>query len=324
MEKEQTNPRKPRQRREGKKKKKKKDRKAEFPDGRSVEMASCKSSFVSILNNDDNPSFAVRSTPGISRQGSSSSTYSSQSEHQPRPSRPDYSHGTPYAESSAARSPGRAQRPPFDPVSQTMQPTSPGSSSCSSYDYMTHPSASTYYHSGRPESYGYPPPAIAPAEKRLSGNSASEPPSPPKSLGASKDTTSAKGSRKNKYPCPYANSHGCTATFTTSGHAARHGKKHTGEKSVHCPICNKAFTRKDNMKQHIRTHRTHSEDNPTGTVERDSEGTSSRWSTRRSSPQQSHSRSGSQSQADGNSYQHSMDNMNLTTSSGSHRRHSPY
>jgi hypothetical protein len=66
--------------------------------------------------------------------------------------------------------------------------------------------------------------------------------------------TSAPG-KKNKYPCPYASSHNCLATFTTSGHAARHGKKHTGEKGVHCPICNKAFTRKDNMKQHERTHK---------------------------------------------------------------------
>lgn len=63
--------------------------------------------------------------------------------------------------------------------------------------------------------------------------------------------------KKNKYPCPYAQSHNCSATFTTSGHAARHGKKHTGEKGVHCPICDKAFTRKDNMKQHERTHKNH-------------------------------------------------------------------
>ncbi|KIX05014.1 uncharacterized protein Z518_05886 [Rhinocladiella mackenziei CBS 650.93] len=61
--------------------------------------------------------------------------------------------------------------------------------------------------------------------------------------------------KKNKYPCPYAQSHNCQATFTTSGHAARHGKKHTGEKGVHCPVCDKAFTRKDNMKQHERTHK---------------------------------------------------------------------
>lgn len=74
----------------------------------------------------------------------------------------------------------------------------------------------------------------------------------------SKTSPSANGdstAKKNKYPCPYSQSHNCQATFTTSGHAARHGKKHTGEKGVHCPICNKAFTRKDNMKQHERTHK---------------------------------------------------------------------
>ena len=70
--------------------------------------------------------------------------------------------------------------------------------------------------------------------------------------------------KKNKYPCPYAQSHHCQATFTTSGHAARHGKKHTGEKGVHCPVCNKAFTRKDNMKQHERTHKGQSASSSTG------------------------------------------------------------
>jgi len=69
------------------------------------------------------------------------------------------------------------------------------------------------------------------------------------------DVPTATTGKKNKYPCPYAQSHSCSATFTTSGHAARHGKKHTGEKGVHCPVCNKAFTRKDNMKQHERTHK---------------------------------------------------------------------
>lgn len=60
---------------------------------------------------------------------------------------------------------------------------------------------------------------------------------------------------KKKYPCPHASRFSCTDTFTTSGHAARHGKKHTGEKNILCPTCNKAFTRKDNMKQHERTHK---------------------------------------------------------------------
>lgn len=72
---------------------------------------------------------------------------------------------------------------------------------------------------------------------------------------ASNGANAANTGKKNKYPCPYAASHNCSATFTTSGHAARHGKKHTGEKGVHCPICDKAFTRKDNMKQHERTHK---------------------------------------------------------------------
>lgn len=60
---------------------------------------------------------------------------------------------------------------------------------------------------------------------------------------------------KKKYACPHAKTAGCKDTFTTSGHAARHGKKHTGEKNVACPTCGKTFTRKDNMKQHERTHK---------------------------------------------------------------------
>ncbi|MCJ1235691.1 hypothetical protein MMC14_003662 [Varicellaria rhodocarpa] len=68
-------------------------------------------------------------------------------------------------------------------------------------------------------------------------------------------TNSNKLPTKKKYPCPHAKAYSCTDTFTTSGHAARHGKKHTGEKNILCPTCNKAFTRKDNMKQHERTHK---------------------------------------------------------------------
>lgn len=65
---------------------------------------------------------------------------------------------------------------------------------------------------------------------------------------------------KKKYPCPHAAKYNCQDTFTTSGHAARHGKKHTGEKNIRCPVCDKAFTRKDNMKQHERTHRNNNRD----------------------------------------------------------------
>ena len=61
-------------------------------------------------------------------------------------------------------------------------------------------------------------------------------------------------SKKNSYPCPMAKQYSCNDYFTTSGHAARHAKKHTGKKDAFCPECNKAFTRKDNMEQHRRTH----------------------------------------------------------------------
>ncbi|KAF1982985.1 hypothetical protein K402DRAFT_362069 [Aulographum hederae CBS 113979] len=61
-------------------------------------------------------------------------------------------------------------------------------------------------------------------------------------------------SKKNTYPCPLATEYNCGDYFTTSGHAARHAKKHTGRKDAICPDCSKAFTRKDNMEQHRRTH----------------------------------------------------------------------
>ncbi|KAF2221397.1 hypothetical protein BDZ85DRAFT_275088 [Elsinoe ampelina] len=60
--------------------------------------------------------------------------------------------------------------------------------------------------------------------------------------------------KKSQYPCPLAKQFNCNDYFTTSGHAARHAKKHTGRKDAICPECNKAFTRKDNMEQHRRTH----------------------------------------------------------------------
>jgi len=55
--------------------------------------------------------------------------------------------------------------------------------------------------------------------------------------------------KKNKYPCPHAQRFNCADTFTTSG----------GEKNILCPDCSKAFTRKDNMKQHQRTHQSRRE-----------------------------------------------------------------
>lgn len=229
----------------------------------------------------------------------STSSYSYQPDHQHPPVHDYRSNAYP---DSPAVSP-RVMRRPFDPVSEAVHPTSPGSDS--SHDYVANPHA-VYPQYGRQEFYTYPPTRL-PSERRFSMSSPAEPPSPQTSLSGSKDSIQTKGSRKNKYPCPYAASHSCSATFTTSGHAARHGKKHTGEKSVHCPICNKAFTRKDNMKQHIRTHRTNSEDSQTGLVR---DGTSAY------SP--NHSRSISQSRVDRNVYQ-SMPRVDSTVPRGSHQ-----
>ncbi|KAI9797629.1 MAG: hypothetical protein M1833_005412 [Piccolia ochrophora] len=78
----------------------------------------------------------------------------------------------------------------------------------------------------------------------------SDSPSPP---ADSPTTVISKGVLK-RFPCQFAGKLGCTETFTTSGHASRHAKKHTGEKSVACPKCPKRFARKDNMKQHLKTH----------------------------------------------------------------------
>jgi hypothetical protein len=213
-------------------------------------MSSCRTSIVSILNNDDNPSFAVRSAPRLTRTHTSPSYYPNQPERLPPPIT-EYTQPHASSESPAASPRGTRH---FDPVTESVLPVSPGSSDGSAYDYITsQPSAYHPYarHDPRREPYRFP--ARGPAPPRT-------PPETRSSASESTQTGARATGRKNKYPCPYAASHGCAATFTTSGHAARHGKKHTGEKSVHCPICNKAFTRKDNMKQHIRTHRTHSDE----------------------------------------------------------------
>lgn len=92
------------------------------------------------------------------------------------------------------------------------------------------------------------------------------PQSGPSTPAVTTPTGSAVKPIKKKYPCPHAVRYACHDTFTTSGHAARHGKKHTGEKNILCPTCNKAFTRKDNMKQHERTHKSSRLDAPSPTT----------------------------------------------------------
>ncbi|KAI9882212.1 MAG: hypothetical protein M1823_006041 [Watsoniomyces obsoletus] len=75
----------------------------------------------------------------------------------------------------------------------------------------------------------------------------------PTSPSSSVATVSTKPMPK-KYPCQFADTLDCREMFTTSGHASRHAKRHTGEKNVPCPRCPKRFARKDNMKQHLKTH----------------------------------------------------------------------
>lgn len=67
----------------------------------------------------------------------------------------------------------------------------------------------------------------------------------------------------DRHPCPLAKQAACTSHFSTSGHATRHARKHTGKKDWVCPCCTRAFTRKDNMGQHHRTHRV---PGPVGTI----------------------------------------------------------
>jgi hypothetical protein len=89
---------------------------------------------------------------------------------------------------------------------------------------------------------------------RASTSPSSEPSRVSTASANSNNNAKAIAPKKNQYPCPMAKQYTCNDYFTTSGHAARHAKKHTGKKDAFCPECNKAFTRKDNMEQHRRTH----------------------------------------------------------------------
>jgi len=87
-----------------------------------------------------------------------------------------------------------------------------------------------------------------------SSTSPSSEPSRVSTVSAASNSARPAAPKKNQYPCPLSKQFNCADYFTTSGHAARHAKKHTGKKDAFCPECNKAFTRKDNMEQHRRTH----------------------------------------------------------------------
>ena len=169
-------------------------------------MSERDSNMLSILNNDNNPAFAVRKTTDTpSECALVQLSYAANLAWQPTAGCPPYASHHHHRDRQQRSTDQHHRRPLVQSNSDLSDPS------------ISSPSATAFY----------------PAST----------------------TDTAETVKRNKYPCPYAASHACTATFTTSGHAARHGKKHTGEKSVHCPVCNKAFTRKDNMKQHRRTHR---------------------------------------------------------------------
>jgi hypothetical protein len=67
----------------------------------------------------------------------------------------------------------------------------------------------------------------------------------------SSGSSSPSGSKK-RYPCTHP---GCDKTFSTSGHAARHNRIHTGTKPYRCmfPGCKATFSRQDNALAHFRT-----------------------------------------------------------------------
>lgn len=71
----------------------------------------------------------------------------------------------------------------------------------------------------------------------------------------SKKSSKNKNGVQRRYPCKFREI--CDKTFTTSGHASRHAKIHGGEKTIECSYdgCTKRFTRADNMKQHLETHK---------------------------------------------------------------------
>ncbi|PWN19211.1 the first and second Zf-C2h2 domains from Krueppel-like factor 10, partial [Microstroma glucosiphilum] len=67
-------------------------------------------------------------------------------------------------------------------------------------------------------------------------------------MADSSGSNSPSGTKK-RYPCTHP---GCDKTFSTSGHAARHNRIHTGQKPYRCmfPGCKATFSRQDNALAH--------------------------------------------------------------------------
>ncbi|CAL4080220.1 unnamed protein product, partial [Meganyctiphanes norvegica] len=57
------------------------------------------------------------------------------------------------------------------------------------------------------------------------------------------------GHKKSKYVCQ-----NCKKSFISPKDLSRHQKIHTQVRDFQCPVCNRGFSRKDNMTAHLRTH----------------------------------------------------------------------
>jgi hypothetical protein len=212
---------------------------------------------ISLLNDPqeaDAPGQKARLTSLAFRQSRTSSYASSPNSSPPTPQliRSDSSDSSAMNRTPSPVTPSYIDYSGLQPTSKTGDGSYQGSSA-----FFTTPADPSVAYPPIPSQHAaqftYPaPPAIAPQPQVSQG------PQGPPSLSDGASTTS-KGpakqqTKKNSYPCPLAKQYNCSDHFTTSGHAARHAKKHTGKKDAFCPECNKAFTRKDNMEQHRRTH----------------------------------------------------------------------
>jgi len=106
-----------------------------------------------------------------------------------------------------------------------------------------------------------------PLPPTFSGSPYMAPHSPPPSSRRSASPRAPRDVNGNRlYPCPLASTYRCEQHFSTSGHARRHSRIHTGERGAECPECGQRFSRQDNMQQHRRTHRNGRDGRRTGSV----------------------------------------------------------
>ncbi|THY92700.1 hypothetical protein D6C95_06043 [Aureobasidium pullulans] len=191
---------------------------------------------VSLLNDDSHTAAVLPRLPPLSVY------YRATHSHSRSPSlassTPSVSPQTPRLSAHSLYFAGPASFAKMDDSTSSIYPPVPDSQAVAPYPMpVSQPASSTTPAMSQPMALSY---------QRSSNSPVSESSRAP---AANKSST-----KKNQYPCPLAKHYNCSDFFTTSGHAARHAKKHTGKKDAFCPECNKAFTRKDNMEQHRRTH----------------------------------------------------------------------